>query len=1470
MPRSQHAELFNLIEYDGPHVSIPVLDRVFPQGFDAHDPNHFRNLRAAYEEWDDDKDNPAIHRAWVEFVLRESLGYPEDALLEGAAIPPGLETRVAEHGETLRPDFVLVNPKGRDGADKPRMLIRVLPPDQDLSKPEQGSRWKASPDTRMMILCKAANVPLGLITNGEQWMLVYAPPDETTGYTSWYAHLWLEEPLTFRAWRSLLGTRRFFGVADADTLECMLAESAKNQQEVTDQLGLQVRESVELFVETLDRIDIENGRKILADVAPEELYEASLTVMMRLVFLFCAEERDLLLLGDPVYDQFYAVSTLSAQLREVADQHGEEILERRCDAWSRLLATFRAVYGGVQHENLRLTAYGGSLFDPDRFPFLEGRPKGTNWAENAGRPLTVDNRTVLHLMEALQFLQLGGERQRLSFRALGIEQIGHVYEGLLDHTVFRAPDGETILSLKGAKDMQPEIAVSRLEAQLAKGESQFVAYLSEETGRSETAIRNALGMGTGPGKRASGKKRKEAEPSLFSDSQTKETGAASALDADILNRLRVACANNEATLKRVLPFAGLIREDSFGHLVVINGGSFYVTQGSERRKTGTHYTPRSLTEPIVQYTLEPLVYEGPAEGWDREKWKLRSAAEILALKICDMAMGSGAFLVQTVRYLGERLVEAWDLAEQQFLNHECAQMDADGEETALGKAARAVLVRPSSRKLADKLTQIDTSSESGIRVHPCPSVVPNVRITPEGLPATGDPREQIVPTDPDERMLYARRIVCDRCIYGVDINPLAVEMAKLSLWLVTMGKGRAFTFLNHALKCGDSLLGLWDVEQIHRFHLDTSAPVQAGLWGDHVRGVFEHAMVKRRELESFSVVDVRDAEAKARLLAEADRAMEVVRILCDLLIAGAISTADGNSQRRGKILPDAFDKYRDRIFDRLMEANSRAEIESAVEAVRALLPEGRESLNTGNPNPKNPRRPFHWTIEFPEIFLTRTCTGRSNPGFSAIVGNPPFQGGQKITGTIGTDYRNYCIDTLACGQRGSADLCAYFFLRAGQLLSSVSGFGLLATNTIAQGDTREVGLNQLVTLGCVIRRAISSQKWPGSANLEVAHVWISKGLWCGAVTLDDTITQAIGPDLCSVATATLTPKVLANNSNLSFKGVEVNGTGFIVESDFALSIIARCPAYSAVLQPYLIADDLNSRPDHSPTRWVINFHDWPLDHIDSPHNYNGPVATDFPECLDIVSKHVRPQRMKNKVEGLSHRWWLYKRTAPGLSQAIQDMRQVLVCPIVTKHLSFVFCDTKWLFTKQVIVFPFAKCCYFALLQSSMHESWARKYSSTLETRLSYAPSDCFETFPFPELISNLEDVGRCYYEHREATAFSSHAGLTSLYNQFNDPETSSNVLKELRSLHAEMDRSVADAYGWTDLDLGHDFHETKQGIRFTVSESARREILDRLLALNHQRYAEEVAQGLHDKGSKTKGSKSARKKAKADEEAQLF
>ena len=171
-------------------------------------------------------------------------------------------------------------------------------------------------------------------------------------------------------------------------------------------------------------------------------------------------------------------------------------------------------------------------------------------------------------------------------------------------------------------------------------------------------------------------------------------------------------------------------------------------------------------------------------------------------------------------------------------------------------------------------------------------------------------------------------------------------------------------------------------------------------------------------------------------------------------------------------------------------------------------------------------------------------------------------------------------------------------------------------------------------------------------------------------------------------------------------------------------------------------------------------------------------------------------------------------------------------------------------------------CHFSVLQSSIHYAWVSEYCSTHETRIRYATSDVLKTFPFPEKIQTCELVGKKYYEFRQQHMHSQEEGLTATYNRFHDPEESSANIQKLRDLHVEIDKAVAAAYGWDDLDLAHGFHETKQGTRFTISEEARREVLQRLLKLNHERYEEEVKQGLHDKKRKKTKAASTRNKKK--------
>src|SRR5262249_14313366 len=190
------------------------------------------------------------------------------------------------------------------------------------------------------------------------------------------------------------------------------------------------------------------------------------------------------------------------------------------------------------------------------------------------------------------------------------------------------------------------------------------------------------------------------------------------------------------------------------------------------------------------------------------------------------------------------------------------------------------------------------------------------------------------------------------------------------------------------------------------------------------------------------------------------------------------------------------------------------------------------------------------------------------------------------------------------------------------------------------------------------------------------------------------------------------------------------------------------------------------------------------------------------------------------------------------------------------------------FAGKVVVFALKDNSHFAVLNSAFHTEWAEKTASRLKEDPAYSLADTFETFPFPSTQTNLNTIGERYYEHRSQVMLARQEGLTKTYNRFHDQEETSADIQKLRQLHVEMDHAVAAAYGWTDLDLGHGFHPTKQGLRYTISEAARREVLGRLLKLNHERYAEEVAKGLH--GKKKGNSKGRSKKKETDQPANLF
>jgi hypothetical protein len=1304
----------------------------FNSGLEPHDPEHARLLRQEYALWleatEKRKVDPLAQDRWIKFVLGRTLEFDEHVLLEGQAIPQTLQAEKREYNELLRPSIVLSDPN----TQKPRMLIQVYPKTQDLTSYVTGSIWKASPDTRMTELLHATGIRLGLVTNGEHWMLVDAPKQESTGYASWYAALWTEEPITLRAFRSLLGASRFFNVPDEQTLESLFAKSASNQQEVTYQLGYQVRRAVEVLIASLNRADQDFGRQLLGDITESKLYESALTVMMRLVFLFCAEERELIPSKPfPVYDQNYSVSSISRQLRELADQHGEELLERRYDAWLRLLSAFRIVHGGLTHDDLSIPAYGGSLFDPDRYPFLEGRSAKTSWRSTEANPLPVNNRTVLHLLEALQYLETNvpGSKEktlrRVSFRALDILQIGHVYEGLLDHTAKKA--AEPFLGIVGTRDNEPEIPLAKLEEQLAKGEDALAGFLKDQTGKSVSALDKAF---------------------------------KTELDAQLAARFRTACQGDDSLWKRVEPFAGLVRSDSFGYPCVITEKSFFVTSGTDRRSSGTHYTPRILTEPIVKHTLDPLVYVGPAEGLPENQWKLKSAKEILALKVCDMACGSGAFLVEACRYLAARLMEAW---------------------------------------------AIERASEPQ-----------SVRTTPEAGESKGNVAESIIPDDPREQEIYAMRLVAQRCLYGVDINPLAVEMAKLSLWLLTMSKDKPFEFLDHSIRCGDSLVGLSNLDQLRYFSLKP-VPENEVLFRGPLDGAISDAIDLRLKLEDMPCNTVEDVQRQEKLLEEANQKIAKLKCAADMLVAAEF----WGENARDKL---AKTQYASRKSVDLFEADAVQEFEELAAKER------------------RGQKMFHWPLEFPEVMVKRG-------GFDAFVGNPPFVGGKRISTLYGVPYEKY-LKAVLTDKKGGADLCAYFFLRSFNMARLNGNFGLLATNTIAQTDTRSVGLDVIVENGAIFR-VDPSMKWPGAAAVVVSLVHAHKGNWNGSYWLQDGRVSSINSYLSDTIPLPAPHVLISNKINyFGTKGTYVHGTGFVVSHEQRNQFTALSPINSERLIPYLVAKDFTTNPTHHPDRFVINFGDM-----------SEAEAKRYPLLFEHLMDTVKPVR--DSLTGQIHEtsFWKFWDRRDDLYARIAALPYVIVCPEVSKYSVFSLVENGMVFSSMVNIIASDNRAVLACLQSSLHTCWAWNYGSSMKTDLRYTTSDCLDTFPFPAMPNEtLLFVGDTFYDARKAIMLERQEGLTKTYNRLHDRDETSTDIQKLRDLHVEMDNAVAAAYGWTDLNLDHGFHETKQGIRFTISEPARREVLQRLLKLNHERYAEEEKQGLH--GKKKTATKKATKPTK--------
>ncbi len=1328
--RQVHIDWLKLIEASGPFLSVPVLTAEWPD-LEPLETHARDRLRQKHRQWQED---PSANRdRWIAFVLGELLGWNGAVQRDDLG---HLALDVPEHETTLVPSFTLADP----GTGEVRLLGLVG--DCSPVARVKGSDWPATPVDRLAQLCRHHGVELGLATDGRWWALVWAPAGGVTTVAVFDAIAWPDtsERDLVRAFLSLLERRRFFAVPLERQLPALLRESLNNQEEITDRLGVQIRQAVELLVASFGRADAaarDRGQAGLAGVSAYEVYRGAVAVMMRIVFVLFAEESGLLPGDNELYARAYSAGGLYTELEQrVADARGNEgELEHTHLAWHRLLALFTVAYRGIDHPELDLIAHDGSLFDPDGHAWLEGRMAGI---ATPGVPLAVDDRTVLHMLRAVQTVTIGGELRTVSFRTLTVEQIGYVYEGLLSFEGFRAAD--VVVGLIGKDGREDEVPLAALEdlAAAYPATDALAAHLAVTYKDSGIGSPRALAAKLAP---LTADEKAQAEARLY------------------------AVTHDHDLVQRLLPFYRIIRQDLRGDPVMILPGALYVTESALRASTGTHYTPRFLAEQVAEGALEPLVYfPGPLQTADRSAWKLRSSEEILALKVADIAMGSGAFLVAACRYLAGKLIEAWS---------------AEGDLPALQHLAGAATEAFALDSLADPV------------------------------------------------VIEARRQVIEHCLYGVDINPMAVEMAKLSLWLVSMDHRRPFTFLDDRLVCGDSLLGITSAEQLEWMHFDPreGRKIHEGTLLDFTAGV--RNLLAEVAAERIGLVDIADNDIQAlnkkrQILADVHARTEQLARYADLIAGAALAGA-----------------RRSNLWMAAAETASRAATQGAIEDA---VTQARAWLATDQPDGSFDRKPLHWPLVFPEVF------NAVRPGFDAIIGNPPFLGGFKIRDSVGQAYKDLILTWIGHGvrgNRGAADLIAYFTLRAHSLLTEAGQTGLVATNSIAQGDARTVGLDQIVASGVMIRQAVKSEPWPSrSATLEYAAIWTSRAALGPEAqrVADGVVVHGITTSLDPSSRVVGRPHALQQSTVPALQGMAIIGDGFLVDPERASELNGASPRNRDVLFPYLNGKDVNTRPDSSASRWAINFHNW-----------DEARAKSYPECYEQVDRLVRPGRASNKVKSRREKWWLYSEYRRRLVESTAALDQVIVMAIISKTVMPVIVPTGQVFAHKLVVFPTDNTARLALLSSAPHYWWAITHSSTMKADLNYSLADAFATLVWPELTNDMRDLGNRLVFFRRDLMLARQAGLTDTYNLVHNQHCMDADIAELREIHREIDIAVVRAYGWGDLvaaGLDHGFHDTRQGTRYTIGAAARQEILDRLLELNHDRYAEEQRAGLHDRGTR--------------------
>lgn len=862
-------------------------------------------------------------------------------------------------------------------------------------------------------------IKLALLTNGRQWRIVYAGMDNEA-FSEWDIDQWLlsgQASPELSGFTALISPQLWTHERDKDSrlLEAVNA-SRKGQNELSGIMGERVRTAVELLIQAHGGILTEK----CADISPGDIYMAGVRMIMRLVVAFFAESREgLLPKSNPVYNSSYSLSGLMQALKRY--RGNAYLMNNSFYAWPRLLALQTLIYSGSDHEALPVPQYGGELFEP-------GDPNGNDPVSRVvaifetGYQITsgiMSDKIVSEILELLAETKVKIRQGRafvmqtmpIDFSSLGNEYIGILFESLLNFELRHTPEDNPMVFLNIGD--QPALPLAVLESMSDNAVKDLFKKMKKSS--SETVEEGDTGDEDGVEPDEADDESEEVVEEI-PDTETIVEDATTAVRQRAYLWAEKACRlvglvrrpRTNSQSAQIQFQQAIEREAKRLIFKLVEPGEWYLVRwGGTRKGSGTFYTKPQLAIPTVMRTLRPLVYEKDENG----VWLPKKPEAIIAVKVCDPACGSGSFLMAALRYLTDALYTS--------LIHHHRLDNYEG-------------------KSVDQLIWPELAEDESLS-------------------------KELLPCKPDDENFerrfktVLRRYVVERCIYGVDLDPLGVELCRLSLWIETLDRELPMTFLDHKIKCGNSLVGTWFDQFMHyplmawtreggdKGHRN-GVHFSDGAWTDAIKeklATVKEQLVTMIEGGNLFAqnVDFHSAQQEYQL------ATAELNKIHNLNINDSARRADEYQKFRNspdfQRLKDAFDLWCSLWF----WPGETIDLAPMPEAfsLEKLSAEAKEELHRIVAR----NHFFHWELEFPDVFTEQKY------GFDAILGNPPWDiskpKSHEFFSSIDPLYRSYgkqvaiakqteLFDNAAI-ERNWLNYCASFKSMSNWMKSCAAPFG---------------------------------------------------------------------------------------------------------------------------------------------------------------------------------------------------------------------------------------------------------------------------------------------------------------------------------------------------------------------------------------------------------------------------------------------